>query len=208
MKRLLTVLITLSLLFGCVSVTSAAESAAHQIERKTFPFYFSVDKKRDEDFPLFFVDGADDLPYVDLNDWAKLMPELINTIFPNSGYQLTAQTLSAFLLSGMNRGLYFNGETVLLSNIKDMIDPGMQLYGMIIDAGQATPEIRQKVTAHGGTQAQKLELLFEEVSKASDIGAATLLTPMVHSMIKTERWPTICVRTPHWHSMMIWIYIS
>lgn len=175
---------------------------------RLFLSIFPWTKKRDEDFPLFFVDGADDLPYVDLNDWAKLMPELINTIFPNSGYQLTAQTLSAFLLSGMNRGLYFNGETVLLSNIKDMIDPGMQLYGMIIDAGLATPEIRQKVTAHGGTQAQKLELLFEEVSKASDIGAATLLTPMVHSMIKTERWPTICVRTPHWHSMMIWIYIT
>ena len=70
MKRLLAILITLSLLFGCVSAASAAEPEAHQIERKTFPFYYSVDQKRDEDFPLFFVDGADDLPYVDLNDWA------------------------------------------------------------------------------------------------------------------------------------------
>ena len=40
MKRLLALMITLSLLFGCAAAETATEPVAmHQIEMKTFPFY-------------------------------------------------------------------------------------------------------------------------------------------------------------------------
>ena len=46
MKRLLAILITLSLLFGCAGAETAAEpTATHQIERKTFPFYFRLSSR-------------------------------------------------------------------------------------------------------------------------------------------------------------------
>jgi len=75
MKRLLALLITLTMLLGCAVAEPAAETTAepattHQIEMKTFPFY--VISKTEiwwEDFPLYFVDGVEDLPFVELNDW-------------------------------------------------------------------------------------------------------------------------------------------
>ena len=100
MKRFLVILLAFSLLAGnAVAVTAAEPAAAHQIEKKTFPFcnLFPKDDKDAEDskgaenVSLFFVDGADDLPFVELNDWAKLMTELMNQRYPVGGYQLTAE---------------------------------------------------------------------------------------------------------------------
>ena len=75
MKRLLTILITLSMLLGCTAAAAAEESEdVPQIEGKTFPVYvYTQENIWDEDFPLYFTDGAEDLPYVDLKDWAGLM---------------------------------------------------------------------------------------------------------------------------------------
>ena len=58
MKRLLAVLLILSLLLGCAVAESAAQpETTHQIEMKSFPFYLAkVDLQ--VDFPLYFVDGS------------------------------------------------------------------------------------------------------------------------------------------------------
>lgn len=83
MKRLLAILITLSLLLGCGC--AVAETAAHQVEMKTFPTYSNLDTDWKVDFPLYFVDGVDDLPFVDLSDWT----DTLNRFFARDGYQLT-----------------------------------------------------------------------------------------------------------------------
>ena len=89
MKRILALLIALTLLIGCACAESAAEpgteTGAHQIEKKTFAFYMmKPDKIWREDFPLYFLDGANDLPYIEVNDLAEVM----NRVFPENGEQL------------------------------------------------------------------------------------------------------------------------
>ena len=89
MKRLLAILITLSMLLGCGC--AAAETATYQIEMKTFPTYSIANPDWKVDFPLYFVDGADDLPFVDLSDWTDVM----NEFFADDGYQLTFEAKEA-----------------------------------------------------------------------------------------------------------------
>ena len=78
MKRFLIMLITFSMLFGSAAAVTAAESVdAHQIEMKTFPLYIaSADNILTEKFPLYFVDGVDDLPFMELNDWVGFINNL------------------------------------------------------------------------------------------------------------------------------------
>jgi len=93
MKRLLAVLLILSLLLGCAVAESAAQpETTHQIEMKSFPLYLAkVDLQ--VDFPLYFVDGAEDLPFVELNDWKDMLLRLkrAETGESDNGYQLTVQ---------------------------------------------------------------------------------------------------------------------
>ena len=95
MKRLLAVLLSLALLFSC----AAAESLmlpktpdVHQIEKKDFPLcYGSKDTVLMDNVPLYFVDGVDDLPFVDLKDWKDVLITVNdgNDKEKPSGYQLT-----------------------------------------------------------------------------------------------------------------------
>jgi len=75
-KRFLTMLIILCMVLNCVLAVSAAETAdeTHQIEMKTYPFYLnSIDKTWPEEFPLYFADGIEDMPFVEVNDWADVL---------------------------------------------------------------------------------------------------------------------------------------
>ena len=93
MRKLIAVVLTLALL--CPVFGAPAEEAArtengaaqaelipslwdtgaeHRIVRKTFPFYVgSLELPWPEEFPLYFADGADDLPFMELNDFAAFM---------------------------------------------------------------------------------------------------------------------------------------
>ena len=300
MKRVLACLLALLLLTGCGTAKSAAKpkpvaepaaevaaedvaevaaepaaerAEAHQIESKSFPFYLvSVANRIPDDFTLYFVDGAEDLPFVELSDWARLMnfmkplfggdafqvtvevkeaenkvilsrenarytmeadfdkgtisfmdyvafiqsadsaymnpitfPETDQSGQPNllkvkesrnlygdytvldlkqygipmiaqdGKYLLPLQTLSAFLVTNaVKYGFYFNGEALFLSSVEGMKEPKAQLYTVLVNMGLATPDIVTKVTAAGGTQTERMNRLFEEVSKTSEAGAALI----------------------------------
>ena len=55
-------------------------AGAHSIVEKTYTFYIgkTADDTLNQEFPLYFIDGVDDLPYVEITDWAKLL-YFINT---------------------------------------------------------------------------------------------------------------------------------
>ena len=80
MKRLICILLSCLLLFvsGAFAETATEpKETVHQIETKAYPFYMgSKEDKWPEDFPLYFLDGVYDLPYVDLNDWARVLNKL------------------------------------------------------------------------------------------------------------------------------------
>ena len=88
MKKVLSLLITLCLLWSCSlaeETTAAADSPAvlpslwtggetHTIEKKAMPLYIaSLESMWPKDFPVYFTDGASDLPWLDLRDFAEFL---------------------------------------------------------------------------------------------------------------------------------------
>ena len=77
MKRIIAILI----LFALLPVSSLADHAPHKLEQRSVPVYCtSSNDYRDaadmiliSDFPLYYVDGVNDLPYVDLSDFMKIV---------------------------------------------------------------------------------------------------------------------------------------
>ena len=96
LKRIFALLTAVALLLGCACAFAEAAPAetTHRIELKTVPFFLLGPANQDpEGFPLYFVDGVEDLPYVNLSDWADFM----NMAFPSPsmpkfiGLQVTAE---------------------------------------------------------------------------------------------------------------------
>ena len=84
LKRVLALLTAITMLLGCAVAETAQESTetTHQIEMKTVPLYLSSPAAQlPGGFTLYFKDGVEDLPFVDLSDWANFM----NTLFGNPG---------------------------------------------------------------------------------------------------------------------------
>ena len=72
--------------------TAAAEeeAAVYDIEEKQVPTYIcSLDNQLTEPYPLYFVSGVDDLPYVELRDWAEMLYFMNAEFAEDSGYGLT-----------------------------------------------------------------------------------------------------------------------
>ena len=101
MKKLISVLLVLTLMCPiCVSPAEETEGAKvipsqwetgaeHQLVRKDFPFYLmTLEYLWPGEFPLYFADGLDDLPFMDLKDFAAFMSYLwVNMA---ADYQFTA----------------------------------------------------------------------------------------------------------------------
>ena len=89
MKRILVLILTMVLLAGCTSAAAAAEAQtdAPPVEMKTYPFYLgSPAALVSTEFPLYFVNGVDDLPYMEINDLVQMM----NMLYPAVGGALYA----------------------------------------------------------------------------------------------------------------------
>ena len=85
LKKVLAMMLSLALLLGGAAGAAAEETPAFTM--KTFPVYIKTpDNIWREDFPLYFRDGAEDLPFAELNDWAALMNKYKED---EGGYQLT-----------------------------------------------------------------------------------------------------------------------
>ena len=93
MKKALSLLLACCLMFSCAFAEGAAQSTqenqaiipslweegqTHEIERKTFTLYVGTpDSTWRDEFPLYFVDGVQDLPYADLNEYAPLLGDML-----------------------------------------------------------------------------------------------------------------------------------
>ena len=68
--------------------------------------------------------------------------------------------------------------------INAMKDARTQIFSMLQANGLVTPELMEKAYALDGTQAQKMDLIIEEVGKASDEGAQLLA--QINEALKTD----------------------
>ena len=93
MRRMTAILAALILLLGCAWAEPAEElpdESAYKLEAKIFPFYLgSITFLLDGGFPLYFMDGADDLPFVTLEDWTDLLNYLHTDGGAEPGYEMT-----------------------------------------------------------------------------------------------------------------------
>ena len=94
--RRLSMLLAMLLLVTCMAPAPAAraESAGtHSIVEKTYPFYIgsTAEDTLDQEFPLVFIDGVDDLPYVEITEWAKLLYFIQAELKEDTDYDLSAE---------------------------------------------------------------------------------------------------------------------
>ena len=69
-------------------------TASHNIVKRTYPTYVgkTAEDRLNQEFPLYFVDGVDDLPFVDLKDWADLLYYVYTEERGDRGYGLSIAT--------------------------------------------------------------------------------------------------------------------
>ena len=96
MKRFFVLLTVLTLLTGCAAAEADVADAepltpVYEITQQKLPiYYFSLSNKSEEDFPLYFADGAEDLPFVDLRDWCEILNMIFMDTAEYDGYRVTA----------------------------------------------------------------------------------------------------------------------
>ena len=268
MKKLIALLLCACLALGMVPAI-AENSTETNVTSKTFTVYFgSLTEKWREDFPVYFVNGAEDLPFMNLEDWKDLLvytykkadgngdkeyaltyevsedgktvtltretgynmivdfeagtftfmdfvafvqpanlpymeiggsPETMNgqpfllqtkqernlygemtivnlkdydipMIMQDGKYLLPMQTLSAFTLSDIGVGAYFNGQNLYLNQISLMTNPAGVLNTTLALSGLLTPDVVAKIQTFEGTQDEKIDQLLELLSGISDQG--------------------------------------
>ena len=73
MKKILAVLLALLTFAGAVCAQGTATPQTYTITERTYPFYDGdINDILNEHFPLYFMNGVDDLPYVELQSCSSV----------------------------------------------------------------------------------------------------------------------------------------
>jgi len=89
-RKLLCLALALLTAFAWALPAGAETGGRHRIEMHEYPLCLgpSEDDVFDADIPLYFIDGADDLPWMDVEDWAELLYFVNADLFGDEGYDL------------------------------------------------------------------------------------------------------------------------
>ena len=60
------------------------------VRKRRYLDSFSLSNKSEEDFPLYFADSAEDLPFVDLRDWCEILNMIFMDTVGYDDYRVTA----------------------------------------------------------------------------------------------------------------------
>ena len=94
--RWISLILALVLAVACAAPAQALQTdnaSAHSIEAKNYQFYVgsTKDDVLNKDFPLYFIDGVNDLPYVEIGDWAALLYFINTELRSDPGYDLSIE---------------------------------------------------------------------------------------------------------------------
>ncbi len=90
MKKTLAWLLTLVLLAGMLPC-AFAEGSGHTAEKREYVTYLAnTEDKLADPFPLYFLDGVDDLPYVEIDDLGELIYFMNTEISEDPDYSLSS----------------------------------------------------------------------------------------------------------------------
>ncbi len=90
MKKFLCLLLAMSLLFGCASAETAdiGQSQSYEISSKEIRMYL-MSLENSLTLKAYFVDGAKDLPWIDLEAWSEVLNILNRDVLEKKDYQTT-----------------------------------------------------------------------------------------------------------------------
>ena len=75
---------------GKEAIPPEEANRVYAIEEKQVPAYIcSLDEQLTEPYPLYFVNGVEDLPYVELREWAEILYFMNREYAGDTGYELT-----------------------------------------------------------------------------------------------------------------------
>lgn len=75
------------------AATAWADSETFSVEQKTFAVYLDdVESRLDDAYPLYFVNGANDLPYVELSEFAGFLNKFKHDYVKANEYALSCRT--------------------------------------------------------------------------------------------------------------------
>lgn len=117
MKRLLLLFLCLMLMAGSIA-PAQADTESHAVTPMEYPFYLdSADVQLSTPFPLYFFDGAADLPYVDMIDWCGFMNTFYHDMLGDQDYdlELTRSGAQATLIRENGLRMYLDCEKETLS---------------------------------------------------------------------------------------------
>ena len=89
--HMLALLLALVMILSCAAPAYAENGGRHSIEKRSYTTYVgsTAEDKLNQEIPLYFMDGVDDLPYLAIEDWAELL-YFVNTEYnDDSNYGLT-----------------------------------------------------------------------------------------------------------------------
>ena len=129
MKKAVAVLLTLALLLG--SAAFASEEAEAPFYTRMYDLFILRNIESSQKWPLFFRDGADDMPWIDLEELADMANFLENEVYGNKGFHLSYyQNGSVISLeredTGLNMAVDFEENTITFGDYDGFVQkPGM-----------------------------------------------------------------------------------
>ena len=119
MKKIMIVLLAVLLAFGVVCAKDTGEKA-YEVTEQSYPFYLgSVDSLWDGSFPLYFINGVNDVPYISLE---SLSDFLVTTYHSNDdlNYELTLKVDGPDAVLVRENGYYmamdFDADTITFND--------------------------------------------------------------------------------------------
>ena len=186
MKKYAAVLLAFCMLLSAVCAAAeggAAEDSAVPVEKKTFPIYYDKNGEEPVDpaFPLYFVDGVNDLPYADIRDIVDLANRMKDARgFDGLTYLIECDEekgIAGILVEGSTSVLAmdFTGKTVTYSSLDTFgQDPSLPLMDALgfsgFNAETGEPELVQRVPDSG----------IRREGRPLTISLADYSIPMIH----------------------------
>ena len=89
MKKLIALFLCLCLMAGIVPVVAENTAVTHEITSASYPFHLGATVLGE--VPLYFLDGANDMPYIDAESMHAVISSVMNSATGNFNYTINIE---------------------------------------------------------------------------------------------------------------------
>ena len=139
MKRLISLLLALTMALALLPAASA--ESTHRIECRRYPIYICNMDDVAEDMPFYFMDGADDMLWVELEMWCDVMNRVNHSYLQDEAYDLQYSVEGSNVRLDRENGYFmeveFNTDTIRFNDYNGFLHSSRDtaLLDMLSDTG-------------------------------------------------------------------------